>query len=71
MVTLKWQKPESSSDSLVTRKKVACCLETVYSGPFTLGQYYKNRSQHLYTDGQKNCRHSFDGTVILFNVSLM
>jgi hypothetical protein len=26
MVTLKWQKPES---------------ETVYSGPFTLGQYYK------------------------------
>jgi hypothetical protein len=25
-----------------------CCLETVYSGPFTLGKYYKNRSQHLY-----------------------
>jgi hypothetical protein len=26
----------------------SCCLETVYSGPFTLGKCYKNRSQHLH-----------------------
>jgi hypothetical protein len=38
---------------------------------------YKNTNykvsikERRYTDGQKNCPHSFDGTVILFNVSLM